>query len=150
MVKAKGWIVAAVIMASVLAPLVGCGASENSSASSAEETTAVAALSNPPSVPDVRAQIRMVIKRLEDPAQACSIMSEAFLRDSYGQPGIPGRRKCRRIAERGPEPSITSVRFIDVRNRRTVVAIRDSVGNEAELTFLLIGDDWLLNDAESP
>lgn len=147
--------VAVLCLAALILVLPGCGSGSGGAVASTTSTSGKSTASadargeqlNP------RARKRLLVKtiaKLDRRNQACEILSDRFLKDSYGAPGELGRQRCQAALEERPPRELRSYRIVQFKPRRAEVFAVDSSGSKAVMTFVFARGQWLLDDARSP
>lgn len=94
-------------------------------------------------------ELRSVVFALADKRTACAQLSDRFLANNYGEPGVKGQDKCEVETRKLPSRAVQSIRFLSVRPRLAWVLLVDSGGAETKLKFVAAGHQWFLDDALS-
>ena len=137
--------------------LMGCG--QSSSSADASTSSEVSLQSNARSqsgdgsaalLRRRRVLLRRVIGKLDNPKQACGVLSDRFLKDSYGAPGERGRNRCERQAAKHAQNHghIESSAIKSLSAKRARVVALGSDEQRTELLFVFLRSrGWLLDDA---
>jgi hypothetical protein len=99
-----------------------------------------------------RAALKNAIRNLADPAKVCAQLTEAFLSDTYGADGRPGRKLCqgevRRGVREGEHADLDRYRILRIHPGRARAWVKDSDGNTAIFTFVKRPRGWLVLEVD--
>jgi hypothetical protein len=139
--------------------ICGCGGSSadagttstTASNASAEGSGPDAAATDDSALVKARRQLlwQTIPKLAENPKQACSYLTDQYLKDNYDSAGERGRQRCEREANARKPRHLKSYKIQSSGIDEAKVLIVDSAGSKAVFEFVFHNGKWLLDDATS-